>query len=186
MKRALAFGLAAAALGMSTLASAQLGRPNYPPQYFTLRAGFLVPLDTNLKAVSNTFFGVGADYTFSNAYINGGETFISLDWLGKTSGGGRFNVFPICINERFFFGGNNNNNPAAVFNNRVYAFVGLGAFLFDMDPTTWRFGGRGGLGLELGHSVKAEATLFLSAPTSGVHIHANALGIYLGYNFNGS
>ena len=184
MKKALAFGLATAAIAMSALASAQVGRPNYPPQYFTLRAGFLVPIDDNLRAVSNTFFGVGADYTFSNAYLSGGETFFSLDWIGKTRGGGRFNVFPICINERYFLGGNN-YSPAAQLNNRAYVFLGLGAFLFDMDPTTWRFGGRGGVGIELGHSLKAEATLFLSAPTSGVQIHCNAVGLYLGYNFNG-
>jgi len=185
VKKALAFGLATVALGMSAIASAQLGRANYPPQYFTLRAGFLVPIDSNLRAVSNTFFGVGADYTFSNAYLSGGETFISLDWIGKTRGGGRFNVFPICINERYFLSGNG-NRPQDVFNNRSYVFLGLGAFLFDMDPTTWRFGGRGGIGIELGHSLKAEATILLSAPTSGVAIHMNAVGIYLGYNFNGS
>ncbi len=187
MKRGLILGLVCGALGLSALSSAQVvGRGgDYPPQYFTLRAGFLVPIDDNLRAVSNTFFGVGADYTFSNAWVSNGETFVSLDWLGKTRGGGRFNVFPICINERIFLSGNG-NTPAAIYNNRLYAFLGVGAFLFDMDPTTWRFGGRGGIGVELGHNLKAEATVFLSAPTSGVPIRANAVGIYLGYNFNGS
>lgn len=181
MKKSLVLGLAGVALGTSALASAQGN--NFNNTYVTVRAGFLVPIDTNLKDVSNSFFGVGADLTFSNAYIRGGETFLSLDFLGKTKGGGRFNVFPICLNERFYLN-NGGSGPAAQLNNRTYAFIGAGAFLFDMDPTTWRFGGRGGLGVELGHNLKAEAAVYLSAGTSGTNIHANMVGLYLGYNFN--
>lgn len=174
----------AAAVGMTATASAQKvesGGSNLPPQYLTGRAGILFPIDDRLRDASNTFVGLGLDYTFSNAFLDG-ETFVSLDWMGRTKGGGRLNAIPICINERFFLSHRLEGSIGSS-TNRAYAFVGLGAVIIDADTTTTRFAGRGGLGVEFNKNFVAEAAVYLS--TAFETAHFNAIGVYLGYRFFG-
>jgi hypothetical protein len=188
MKKSLmlaAIAATVAAAGTANGQSLQTGQATAPPTYLTGRAGYVFPIDTNLRDVSSGFFGLGVDYTFARGLIGGGETFFSADWLGKTSGGGRLNIFPFCINERFFLNNGTGGTAAGTPYSRAYVFAGLGAFLFDMDPSTFRFGGRAGIGAEFNKNFVAEAALYLSSPTSGTNIHANAVGLYIGYRFSG-
>lgn len=186
MKKLWILAMTAAALGASSVASAQFGQaPNNDQGYFTLRAGAFIPLDSNLRDVTNWLAAAGFDYTFPYHFGNNGEAFLSVDWLGKTTSGGRFNAFPICINGRFYLNstGRTVNNATNGQATQSYVFLGLGAFYFDMSPTTWRFGGRGGFGVDLNNNWLVEVAAYVSSGTSGTNIHASAIGAYVGYKF---
>ena len=101
-----------------------------------------------------------------------------MDWLARTRGSTRLNLFPFDLNERFYLKDRTNTNI-----NNSYLFVGFGATLFDYSSSTFRFGGRAGYGVELGPRWVAEAALYLS--TAYNHIEADAVGLYFGYKFGG-
>lgn len=164
--------------------SLQGAAPPQQPSFFNLRVGGLIPFDSGLRDQSTTLVGVGVDYTFSNQWVPNGESFVSVDWLARTKGGGRFNVFPFCINERFYLtpkGAGANSMMGAA--GQAYAFLGVGGFLFDFNSSTFRFGGRAGLGVMLTNNILAEAAVYLSTAVEGVR--ANAVGAYIGYKFGG-
>lgn len=203
MKKGIALGATLCAIGSFSIASAQnaptnnlLGKglafntlqqqgslqvPSPPPSYFTVRAGIYFPIQTQISNITPIMVGGGVDFTFSNAYIKNGETFFSADALFRTKGSTRFNLFPICINERFYLTPRQTNSYGTA--GDAYVFLGLGATLFDFGSSTFRFGGRGGVGVQLGPSWVAEAALYLSTADSG--INADAIGVFLGYRFGG-
>jgi hypothetical protein len=157
--------------------------PPLQPSFFTGRLGVLLPVDSNLRDLSRTFIGLGIDYTFSNQWVPNGETFVSIDWITRTTGGGRFNLFPLCLNERIYLTQRSNGRNLVGTQGQAYAFLGVGATLFDFNSSTFRFGGRAGLGTSISNNVLAELALYLSTADSG--IRANALGLYIGYKFGG-
>jgi hypothetical protein len=167
-----------AALGVVASASAQL---DVHPANLTFRAGFVLPVDSALRNFSKTFFGVGVDYTLPNQFLNlkNSESYISLDWFGRSSNGVKGNVFPIAFNQRFWLGQNSSSLGRY---GTPYATFGIGAAIIDVGQSSTKLLLRGGLGVELGSHLCAEAILTLTdKSTSGVR--ANAVGIYVGYRF---
>jgi hypothetical protein len=186
----------AGSLALGSLASAQnstkllsdnsiaqsTAAPNPPPSFFAIRAGIAFPIDGGLSDVSTLFVGAGVDFTFSNNIFKNSETFISIDWLGRTHGRERFNLFPLAINQRFYLNpGQTGKYGAAA--GTYYAFIGLGGTIYDFQDSNFRFSGRAGLGAMITQNWLAEATLYLGEPDKG--IHADAIGLYVGYRFGG-
>lgn len=178
MKKAL---MLAAAASMGAVASAQFGNETGGEgTAYNLRArlGIYLPFDDGLRQVSNTFFGLGIDYTLERSLIPGSQTFLSFDWLTKSSRADRGNVFPIMLNQRFYLG-----EADDVATSRTYAFVGLGVGVIDVNPSSTRFGVRGGLGIEFNQNIFGEATLLISDRARNGGPAATGIGVYLGYRF---
>lgn len=162
----------AAAIGLAGVASAQT---DYTPTNLSVRLGVGFPLDDVTRDITKTLIGVGVDYDFTRPLIAGGDTFLSIDWFGKSGSGAHGNIFPIMINQRFY------SQPIDVGNRRTYGFLGVGIAVLDVFNTKTVLAARGGVGVELGQNLFAEGTLYLSAPDQGVR--ANVVGLYVGYKF---
>ncbi len=177
MKRKLTLVFVAALSALSVLASAQYTRePMDPtPHNFSFRLGIVFPFESELREVSDRFFGVGADYRFGRQFIKNSETFFSIDYIARATNGDQGHFFPICINQRFW-------DMKEVAGRRAYFFVGIGAFVYDIVKTDTVFGARGGFGLELGPAIFAEAVFFMSEDTD-TGINGSSAGLFLGYRF---
>lgn len=167
-----------AAIAGSGVASAQSNTPTMSPvsaSGVAIRGGFVVPLDDNLRDISKSFVGIGAEYTFTHQYLSNSETYISLDWITKNINSGD-SFYPICVNQRFYTGNSKYGSG------RAYFFVGLGETLYNLGDTSKKICGRGGIGMELGPSVFFEGTAFF-AGKDGLGNSGNAVGAYVGYRF---
>lgn len=173
------FKLAAgvAALGMVAVAAAD----DVKATDITVRAGVVFPWDSNLRSVSDLFFGAGVDYTFPTQLlrIKNSESYFSVDWFGRSTNGRKGNVFPIALNQKFYSSGISGSLNKL---GRTYFTIGLGGAVVDVGVSQVKFLIRGGLGVELGPNIIAEAIATYTEKTrSGVR--GNGLGVYLGYRF---
>jgi hypothetical protein len=166
----------------TTTIGQQTGSPTPTPAYFTLRGGVDFSIDSELSDVSSILLGLGVDFTFSNNIFKNAETYLSIDWLARTHGNERFNLFPIALNERFYLSPNSTGKYGAGIGT-AYVFVGLGGTVYDFADSNFRFSGRLGIGTVFANQWIAEATLFLAEPDYG--LHADAIGLYVGYKFGG-
>lgn len=177
MKGILSLAACAATLGLSAGAFAQFGGSNTldaTPHQFNVRGGIILPIDNSLRDLNNTWIGLGLDYRFEKSLLKDGETYLSIDWIGQSSSGSGFNVFPVMLNQRFWGEG----APGA----RTYSFLGLGVVFFDSGPSTNVYAVRGGLGKELNEMVFVEGSITLSEKDGGGRV-ANNVGLYVGYRF---
>ena len=171
----------AAMIAISGVANAQYSGStsvNARPSGVTFRGGIILPVDSNLRDVSTTFIGIGMEYSLTHTYLNSGETFVSVDWFGKSGSGAHGNVFPVCINQRFYTGTKTNRYGSG----RTYFFVGAGVTFIDVTEATNQIGARGGIGMELGPSIVVEAAGYLSGKARD-GVSADAVGLYVGYRF---
>lgn len=161
-----------AALGLAAISSAQV---NYleSPTNVSLRLGYVLPIDNTMKAVSNSYLGVGVDFFIGFKLLEGAETTLSVDWMGKTASGAHGNAFPICINQRWYQG------EALV--ERSYFFAGLGLAIVDITNSKTVLAGRLGYGKEFGDHLFGEVSFTYSDSANGAR--ATAAGFYLGYRF---
>jgi hypothetical protein len=181
MRRTILLAAMAAALGVSGVASAQNSGSSVDatPTNFTFRGGLVFPMDSGLRDVADLWGGVGVDYLFPTQLIRGGsQTYLSADWFIRGTGGGRGNVWPIALNQRFYAGQGIYNREF-----RNYFFVGAGVAILDFSKSSTKFLMRGGVGTELGPNIIAEATLTLTDKDNSTGIRGNAIGVYLGYRF---
>jgi hypothetical protein len=176
MRRHLKFAATAASIVVASMAFGQLeSKPlDATPTDIQVRGGIFIPLDSNLRKVSDNFFAIGVDIIFQQQYIANSSTYLSIDWLGKSLSGEKGNVFPICINQKFYGKSEGNKN--------TYAFVGIGATVFDVVSTNTVFGARAGLGMDLGESIFVEGTFFWSDRSTG-NVYNIGTGFYLGYRW---
>ena len=164
--------LVLAALCSSAFASAQgIGSP----VNLSMRLGYVLPLDEFTRDITGNMIGFGADYYLERSLFEGGETFLSLDWMGRGMNGDKGNMFPICLNQRWFVGGDYESG------NRRYYHLGAGVAIVDVVTTKTVMGFRAGYGAELGPHVFAELNFVWSEEASGAR--ANSIGGYIGYRF---
>lgn len=174
--------LALAAMGITGIAAAQSAdtRIDATPSYLTFRGGLLFPLDSNLRENSDLYGSLGVDYEFPTQLVKGSTTFASVDWWLRTSNGDNGNVFPIAINQKFY---SNNKGNGFYADGRSYFFIGAGVAIIDVagkSSSKWML--RGGVGMEIGPNVIAEAIATFSDESSA-KVRANGIGVYLGYRF---
>lgn len=163
-----------AALGSAAFGSAQtVGTPTN----LAFRLGYAYPIDNETRDLVRNFIGVGADYFFTRSLLSGGETTISFDWLGKSGSGSKGNIFPICINQRWY--GNNGMDMEA--GHRSYFQLGAGVAIVDVTSTKTVLAGRAGYGVEFGEHIFGELNLVFSDDAHGAR--ATSVGAYLGYRF---
>ncbi|MBS1724024.1 MAG: hypothetical protein JSS66_13850 [Armatimonadetes bacterium] len=161
-----------AALGSAAYASAQaVGTPTN----LAFRLGYAYPIDNETRDLVRNFIGVGADYFFERGLLQGGETTISLDWLGKSGSGAKGNIFPICLNQRWY--SVNGMEPGR----RSYFQLGAGVAIVDVTSTKTVLAGRAGYGVEFGEHIFGELNFFFSDDANGAR--ATSIGAYLGYRF---
>jgi len=168
-----------AAIAASGTAAAQSNDPTIgkvSPSGVSFRVGMALPLDDNLKDISNSFLGIGAEYTFTHVYLNNAETYISLDWVAKNINGGD-SFYPICINERFYTGNSRYGSG------RAYFFLGAGETFYNLGANSRKLAGRGGIGMEIGPSLLLEASAVFSGKDND-GVSGNVLGFYVGYRFH--
>lgn len=165
--------IALAALGGAALASAQTVTT---PTNLALRLGVAYPIDNTTRDLVKNFIGVGADYFFDRSLLEGGETSLSFDWLGKSGSGSKGNIFPIMLNQRWY-----NANTMGEDERRSYFFLGAGIAIVDVVSTKSVLAARGGYGMEFGEHLFGELNLIISDDAHGAR--ANSAGIYIGYRF---
>jgi hypothetical protein len=165
--------LVLAGLAVSAFASAQIGSP----VNLSFRVGAVYPLhEFTREATSDLLIGVGVDYFFDRPLLPGnGETFLSFDWMGRGLNGDKGNMFPICLNHRWYMSGDYEMS------NRRYYFAGIGAAIIDVVNTNTVLAARVGAGAELGDHIYGELTFVVSDASSGAR--ATSIGAYLGYRF---
>ncbi len=164
--------LIAAALASATVASAQIEAPTN----VSLRIGFAYPLDDTTRDVVRNFIGVGFDYYFDRSLLPGGETTLSVDWLGKSSSGSKGNVFPILLNQRFY-GPSRGEDEFS----RNYFFAGAGIAVVDVTDSKTVLAARVGVGREFSEKLFGEITLVHSDNANGAR--ASNIGFHFGYRF---
>jgi hypothetical protein len=165
--------LVLAALCSSAFASAQgIGSP----VNLSFRAGFVYSLDEFTRdTIGSSLIGFGADYYLERGLFENGETFLSFDWIGRGLNGDKGNMFPICLNHRWYTGGDFESA------NRRYYFIGAGVAIIDVVSTNTVAAVRLGVGAELGQHIFGELSLVYSDASSGAR--ASSVGAYLGYRF---
>jgi len=164
--------LAAATVGLATFASAQSDSLNN----ISLRGGIAWPTTADL---GGTFIGAGVDYDFGKSFFGGkGSTYLSFDWLAKSTRGTKGNLFPIFINQKFML-----QNTEAEGSMPVYGFLGAGMCIIDADPAATVLAGRVGLGAMLNTNFFLESAFVFTGRTKGSQLLGNHVGLYLGYKF---
>lgn len=167
-----------AAIAICGSASAQYNKSDLEVHAsgFSFRGGLVLPWDAPLRDVSKTMIGLGMEYSFQKQVVKNSETYVSLDWFGKSLSGTHGNIFPLCINQRFYTGASRYGTG------RAYFFAGLGVTFIDVNGATDKLGARGGVGMELSQTLFAEAAAYMSGKDNG-GVAGNALGFYVGYRF---
>ena len=163
--------LVLAAICASAFASAQIGNP----VNLSFRGGFVYSLDEFTRDITGNLIGFGADYYLDRSLLEGGETYLSFDWLGRGLNGDKGNLFPICLNQRWYSSGDYESA------NRRYYFLGIGVAVIDVVNTNTVAAARLGFGQEFGQHVFGELALVYSDASSGAR--ATSVGAYLGYRF---
>jgi hypothetical protein len=165
MKRFLVFAGFAASLSVGSVAHAQLGGV-FDTSTFSARAGIYLPADQGLRDFNTIWFAAGADLEIPKGLVSGASTVISVDWF-TYNGGGRNNVFPVILSQRFY---TNHSGQAAYFQ------VGIGAAFADFGQSDTVFAARGGVGIQMNERFFLEANAYwterpaLSAAATGVAV----------------
>ena len=141
----------------------------------SFRAGFVYSLDNFTRNITGNLIGVGVEFYLDRSLMAGGETTISLDWMGKGMNGDQGNMFPIMINQRWYTGGDYESA------NRTYYYIGAGVAIIDIISTNTVPAARFGVGSEFGEHIFAEFTPVYRDSSSGAR--ASSVGLYLGYRF---
>lgn len=163
--------IALAALGGAAFGSAQIGTPTN----VAFRLGAAYPIDNTTRDTVKNFIGVGFDYFFDRTLVPGGETSLSVDWLGKSGSGAKGNAFPIMLNQRWY------NQGSTEDDRKSYFFLGAGVAVVDVTSTKTVLAGRAGYGVLFGEHLFGEMNFVLSDDANGAR--ATSLGFYLGYRF---
>lgn len=161
-----------AALGLVAVSSAQGAFEE--PTNIAFRLGYVYPIDSTMRNISSSYLGVGVDL-FPTGYslFGKGETFISVDWFGKSGSGAKGNAFPILINQRIY-------NDGFEFG-RTYFQFGAGVAVLDLTSTKTVLAAKAGFGKEFGENLFGEVNFVYT--DSGGAARATSLGFYVGYKF---
>lgn len=128
-----------------------------------------------LRAMENNWLSIGLDYTFDKQFVKGSETYMSIDWIGKSGSGEQGTFWPIMISQKFYTNRDNSEN-------RTYYTLGIGVVVFDVVSSDTVLGGKLGAGFELSRQLFLEGNYYLSDASKG-NVRAQSFGMYLGYRF---
>lgn len=146
------------------------------PYQAAIRAGVAIPLNST---VSGTHFGVGLDYTLERSLLKGGQTYIALDFITKSSRGDRSNMFSGLLSQRFMFSEGTGMSGST----RTYGFLGIGAAMLDFGSSSTVLAARGGFGAEFSPNVFGELSLTFTSKGKSTDAQGNFVGFYIGYRF---
>lgn len=165
----------ALAAAVSAVAPAFAQLEDTYPSGVGIRAGYAYPLDDGVRDRWRHLIGVGVDYTLPRSLLPGGETYVTVDWLGGSGSGANGNLFPVMLNQRFRPQGRD-GLPG-----KTYGFIGAGVVFIDFNGSGSTIAGRGGIGVDLGENIFSEVAVVLSDAVR--RTRANSVGIYVGYRF---
>lgn len=143
------------------------------PVSLDVRGGIAFPASGDL---SGTFWGLGADFTLDRSLLNRGQTFISADWITKSTKVNRRHMFNFALNQRFELNPISDTNP-----NRTYGFLGVGAAILDFGTSATVLSARGGLGMDFSPNIFGEVSYVITTRGKGHNRVGNHIGLYLGY-----
>ena len=163
----------------AAMSSAQLNWET--PSNIAARGGVVYPFDESTRnGMGDLPLGFGVEIYLDRPFFDGaGEASITLDWFARGLNGDKGNIFPICLNQRFY-----STDPAVTpIGERSYYFVGVGMAFIDVlgGSTEESFAGRIGAGKELGLHTYMEAVFTVTEDTSSGN--GTSAGVYLGYRF---
>lgn len=167
--------IAAASVGFSALSIAQ---DTWSQGSFAIRAGVAFPTTANLNG---TYLGLGVNFDFNRSLFGnaqGSSTFLSFDWLSKSSAGRRGNIIPIMLNQRFSLSTSETEGQIP-----LYGFIGVGAAILDFSPASTQLAGRFGFGANLNENMFLESAFVFTGRGKGNGIQGNHIGVYLGWKF---
>lgn len=180
VKRTFLAAIALATIAAPGVATAQSMTNMSTPYGLRLRAGIVFGLSDEVKNTASAFLGIGADYSFEKSLFPGSETYLSVDWITKTSKG-HVNVIPIMLGQRFLLDRTVSGETAV---SRGYAFLSAGPVIIDAPASkTTRIGLRAGFGLEFNEHMFGEFAFLFTDRQKGTGANANTVGIYAGYKF---
>lgn len=139
-----------------------------------LRVGAVYPWESATRKVTKNMVAVGVDFPIMNL-LKKGESYVSVDWYGKSASGAKGNMFPVMVNQRLYL----NDKEAA--GSRTYVAIGVGIVHMDVTKAKTAYGARFALGKELSDNLSFEAAMVGSTEASGTR--ANSIGVFLGYRF---
>lgn len=162
-----------AALGLAAFGTAQAGFLEKPTNV-AFRLGFVYPVDSTMRNVSNSFLGLGVDiYAPSFHLLENGETFLSFDLFTKSVRFDRGTAVPIMINQKFYTGTD--------LKERSYWFAGVGVAFIDFTSSDTALAARIGMGKEFGPNTFGEVSFTYTGEANGAR--ATSAGAYIGYRF---
>lgn len=159
------------ALAIASMSSAQ---SQLMPTNMNLRIGFVFPLETNTRDFTGTMYGLGVDVPTNIKLTNRTSSYFSADFMTGALDGKRGWFVPVMYNARLPLG-------STQVGESTYIFAGAGFVHARVGGTSTVFGFRGGLGLNLGESTFAEATMWWSDSINGAHL--NAVSVHYGFKF---
>lgn len=159
---------------IAAVATASLAAAQDTANSISVRGGISWPVTSDL---SGSFWGAGLDYNLEKSFLNKGSSFLAIEIMTKNTNFNQY-VLPITLNQRFDL-----NVGSEMSAQRTYAFVGLGAAVINMNPTSTVFAVRGGLGADVSPNMFAELSLIYTSRTKSSHIQGSSFGLWLGYKF---
>jgi hypothetical protein len=175
MTRYVKLTICAAISAVAGVAAAQSDtKLDLTPSNVQIRGGIYLPFDTTMRGISDNYAAIGVDILFPQDWIPQSKTYLSIDWLAKSLSGSHGNVFPVCINQKWYGKTYDNMN--------TYIFVGAGATFFDIYASDVVFGARGGIGIDLGTNIFLEGTYYWSDASTG-NVSNIGTAFYLGYRW---
>lgn len=161
---------------LTAIASAGMAQnADYTPVDLSVRLGIAYSTNDVTRSLAKQFIGIGIDYEVNNLLFKTGGTYVSVDWLGKSGSGGKGNIFPILLNQRFSFAASSEERM------QPYGFIGLGIAIIDVTTSKTELAARAGFGVRLGEHMFTEIQYLVSGAADGAK--ADNIALYLGYRF---
>jgi hypothetical protein len=160
-------------LGLATVSSFAQSPSSINFSGLTVRLGGIYPWEKKTRSVTGNMLAVGLSIPMPRPLLSKGESYVSIDWYGKSAGGAKGNMFPVMINQRFFMDPNEDEGR------RSYFDLGLGIVHMDITSAKTVPGLRAVMGKELSDKLIGEIALVLSGDANKAK--ANSIGFFLGW-----
>lgn len=172
MNKILAVAAAVGALGVSAFGQAQK-KYDFTPYNYGFRLGASFAQDSALNETDDTLLTIGVDYNFGTSILRRGDSFASLDLASGEFGAEDGSLWSLMMNNRFYFD---------EVSKQSYLIVGIGALFTDLDESDVLFGGRVGLGFNVGENLYLVGQYTFGQKTGG-DINPAHTGFFVGYRF---
>lgn len=139
----------------------------------SIRGGFAFPATGDIRG---TLWGVGADFELNKSLLHNSTTYLSVDWVTRSTEFNRNHMFPILLNQKWTLSPMSTENPY-----NTYGFIGVGASILDFGQSATVLAARLGVGMDFTQQIFGEATYVVTTKGKGNNKSGNYIGLYLGF-----